>query len=136
MFTKKTAAPQLETPGTIIGKGVFIEAAKMTGKESVRIDGLFQGTVDIDGSLMISDTGNIKGDIKAKYILAAGTINGNILCESVLHLASTSKVIGDVNTQTIIVDEGSQIDGRYWVGMNNSDAANASAGSESSNGGD
>ena len=118
MFFKKAAVTtaELDAPGTVIGKGIHLEAARMTGQESVRIDGMYKGLIEIDGSLVLGDSGSITGDVKSKYFLVAGEVNGNIHCEGQLHFASTSKVTGDVFTQSLIVDEGSQVTGRYNVG--------------------
>ena len=116
MFGKKTVAPQVDVPGTVIGKGITLEAALLTGKESVRIDGVFLGDVDLDGSLILGETGSIEGTIRAKYIVVAGLVRGNIECETVLHVSPTARVNGDIKTNSIIVDEGGQLNGRYQVG--------------------
>ena len=115
-FKKAVVKSELDAPNTIIGKGIYLEAARMTGQESVRIDGAYKGLIEIDGSLVLGDSGSITGDVKANYFLVAGEMNGNINCGSQLHFASTSKVSGDVQTQSLIVDEGSQVSGRYSVG--------------------
>lgn len=116
MFSKKNVTAQLDAPNTVIGRGVLLEAARLTGKESVRIDGMFRGNIDIDGSLVIGDTGGVTGDIRAKCVVVAGRVNGNIACDTMLHFASTAKVQGDIVTQSLIVDEGSQVFGNYSVG--------------------
>ena len=116
MFSKKTARAQLDTPNTVIGKGVLLEAARMTGQESVRIDGDYKGEIDIDASLVLGDTSHVTGDIRARYIVVAGRVNGNINCDTVLHFASTAIVYGNIVTQALIMDEGSQVKGHYKVG--------------------
>lgn len=117
MFFKKAAASSnLDAPNTIIGKGVYLEAIRMTGQESVRIDGIYKGAIEIEGSLVLGDSGSITGDVNASYFLVAGEITGNITCDTQLHFASTSKVLGDIKTSSLIVDEGSQVSGRYSVG--------------------
>jgi len=116
MFGKKTAAPSVEVPGTVIGKGITLETALLTGKESVRIDGVFVGDVDLDGSLILGETGTIEGRVRAKYIILAGLVRGNVECDGVLHVSSTARVNGDIRTASIIVDEGGQLNGRYQVG--------------------
>ncbi|MDR1663820.1 MAG: polymer-forming cytoskeletal protein [Clostridiales bacterium] len=116
MFSKKAAAPHMDAPSTVISRGIQLEAASMTGGESVRIDGVFRGNIDIDGSLVLGDSGTVIGDITANMIVVAGRVSGNIRCGSMLHFASTAKVSGDIETQSLIVDEGSQISGRYTVG--------------------
>ena len=105
-----------EVPNTIIGKGIIIEASRLTGKESLRIDGTLYGDIDIEGSLILGESALIEGNVHANYIIIAGTLRGDISCESVLHLASTANVFGNIKTKTIIVDEGGKLDGRYQVG--------------------
>ena len=116
MFGKKTVTPQVEVPDTVIGKGITLEAALLTGRESVRIDGIFLGDVNLEGSLILGETGTIEGTVRGKYIIVAGQIRGNIECEGVLHISPTARVNGDIKANSIIVDEGGQLSGRYQVG--------------------
>ena len=116
MFGKKNVAPQVEMPNTVIGKGISLESALLTGKESVRIDGVYLGDVDLDGSLILGDTGVIEGFVRAKYVIIAGQMRGNIECSATVHISSTARVTGDIKSQSIIVDEGGQLNGRYQVG--------------------
>jgi len=122
LFKKPTSVANLDAPNTIIGKGVVIDAERMSGKESVRIDGTFNGSIEIKGSLVLGDSGKINGDVVAEYFLVAGEVIGNILCSSQLHFASTAKVTGDVQASSIIIDEGGQVMGRYIIGKNKLDA--------------
>jgi cytoskeletal protein CcmA (bactofilin family) len=115
-FKKATAvADDLDSPSTVIGKGVYLEAARMKGHESVRIGGIYKGNIEIEGSLVLGDSGSVTGDIQATYFLVAGEVNGNIACDTQLHFASTSKVFGDVQANSLVVDEGAQVSGRYIV---------------------
>jgi len=116
MFFKKVATQELNAPNTVIGEGMYLEAVRMTGQESVRIDGIYKGSIEIDGSLVLGDSGSVTGDVQASYFLVAGEMQGNIKCHTQLHFASTARVMGDVHAQSLIVDEGSQVTGRYKVG--------------------
>ena len=116
MIFRKTPAKDLNAPNTVIGEGMYLEAARMTGQESVRIDGVYKGAIEIDGSLVLGDSGSVTGDVQASYFLVAGELMGNIECHTQLHFASTARVIGDVNAQSLIIDEGSQVSGRYRIG--------------------
>lgn len=120
MFFKKAAVDTvgLNSPNTVIGKGVYLEAVRMTGQESIRVDGVYKGAIEIEGSLVLGDSGSIVGDVIANYFLVAGEMNGNVKCTTQLHLASTARVVGDIQTPSLIVDEGSQVTGRYLVGVN------------------
>jgi len=116
MFFKKVAEQALNAPNTVIGEGMTIEAIRITGSESVRVDGTYKGNIEIDGSLVLGDSGSIIGDVEASYFLVAGEMTGNVKCNTQLHFASTAKVIGDIEAQSLIVDEGSQVTGRYRIG--------------------
>ena len=91
---------------TFIDQGITIEGKKLSGTESVRIDGHFIGDVDLDGYLQVGETGVIEGDIKVSYALIAGTIYGNIVCRATVQLASTAKIRGDILCNNMIIDEG------------------------------
>ena len=116
MFFKKVAEQALNAPNTVLGEGMSLEAIRMTGAESVRIDGNYKGNLELDGSLVLGDSGSITGNVEASYFLVAGEVTGSIKCHTQLHFASTAKVSGDIEAQSLIVDEGSQISGRYKVG--------------------
>jgi len=91
---------------TFIDQGVLIEGKKLSGSESVRIDGHFIGDVDLDGCLQIGETGVIEGDLKVSYALIAGTVYGNIICKATVQLAPTAKIRGDILCNNMIIDEG------------------------------
>ncbi len=108
MFAKKETT---EATNTIIGEGVRLEAALLTGSRSVRVDGEFWGDINIDGSLILGETGSIYGNVTVKYMLVAGRIDGNITCNGALHLASSCIINGDIDTVGLIVDEGACMNG-------------------------
>ncbi|MCL2363222.1 MAG: polymer-forming cytoskeletal protein [Defluviitaleaceae bacterium] len=116
IFGKKAMPAEIDAPGTVIGQGVCIEAALLTGTDSVRIDGEFKGNIELEGSLVLGETGSITGEVRAGYFLVAGEVNGNIYCDTQLHFASSARVVGDVYTSNLVLDEGSQVTGRYNVG--------------------
>ncbi|MCL2202405.1 MAG: polymer-forming cytoskeletal protein [Defluviitaleaceae bacterium] len=117
LFGSKKALPaEIDSPNTVIGSGITIEAARLTGRDSVRIDGEFKGNIELQGSLVLGEGGSITGEVRSSYFLVAGEVNGNIYCDTQLHFAATARVVGDVNTPNLILDEGSQVTGRYNVG--------------------
>ena len=122
MFFKKSVPAELNAPQTVLGRDVYLEAAHLSGRESVRIDGVFKGTIDLDGSLVLGDSGSITGDVRANYFLVAGEMTGNIHCRTQLHFASTAKVVGDVKAQSLVIDEGCQVTGRYDIGESHASA--------------
>ena len=102
-FTKLT--------GTVIGKGVTIHAAQITGSDSIRVEGTVYGTIDLEGTLHLSDNAYVEGDVRVTSALIAGQVKGNVVCRSTLHMASTSIIKGDITTAAFIVDEGAVLNG-------------------------
>ena len=105
-FTKPT--------GTVIGNGFTIHAAHFScsDTESMRIDGTVVGNIQIDGVLIISESGYVDGNVIASSVRVAGRVTGNMLCHNALHFASTADVTGDVRATTFIVDDGAIFMGR------------------------
>lgn len=70
-----------------------------------RIDGDFIGKIKSPGKVYISDTGRVKADIEAEYIVIAGVFEGNIVSSNCLIKAS-SVVIGFVNSTYLSCEPG------------------------------
>ena len=91
---------------TFIDNGITLRAKKLSGSESVRIDGLFIGDIDLDGYLQVGEPGRIEGNLQVSYALIAGEVTGNVLCRATVHLSGTARVHGDIITGRIIIDDG------------------------------
>ncbi|MCT4686148.1 bactofilin family protein [Vallitalea sp.] len=101
-----------DKPSTIIGKDTILENSTLKSKSSVQINGKYYGDMKVEASLAIGETGYIKGNIEADFLLVAGKIDGNLKITGQLHLTKTAKITGDINTASIIIDEGAHIDGK------------------------
>lgn len=101
----------IKPANTFIDQGITVRAKQLYGSESVRIDGLFIGDINLDGHLQIGETGRIVGDLEVSYALVAGVVEGNILCRATVQLSPTARVLGDVLANHIIIDEGAVFHG-------------------------
>jgi len=100
--------------GTVLGRGFTIQAATVMGAEaeSMRLDGVVQGNIEMDGVLNLGESGRVEGDILAESARIAGTVQGSIQCRFALHLTATAEVTGDIMTETLIIDKGAVLHGR------------------------
>lgn len=108
--SKKGKAAASNMISTIIGNNSKIEGLLLTS-DSTRVDGLLQGKILSESSVIIGEHGVIKGDIKAVDILVAGTVYGNIRADSRIEITGTGRVLGDLFTKTLIIDEGASFRG-------------------------
>jgi len=83
---------------------------------SARIDGIVNGSVSVEGTLILGSSGIINGNVEARAVQIAGEVNGNINAPEHAELTSTAKVIGDLATAVIVIDENAVIQGKIDMG--------------------
>jgi cytoskeletal protein CcmA (bactofilin family) len=91
---------------TVIARGMLVDAKLVSGKGTLRIEGGYHGDIDIDGDLILEQSGHITGQVKAVTADISGSITGNIACSEWLHIKSAGKIKGDITCDAILMDEG------------------------------
>ncbi len=89
---------------TIIGNGAECNG-DFNAEGSIRVDGTIQGNVTVSGTLIVGVAGYINGDVNANVVIVGGEINGNVDAPEKMELTSTARMIGDIVTSTIVIDE-------------------------------
>lgn len=112
---------------TIIGKGTKFEG-KMEVAQSLRIDGVFKGTIDASDTLIVGSTGELSDvTINVKNAIIGGKIKGNVNASSKVTLESSSKLEGDLSAKLLVIEEGALFSGNCRSGdrgeIRNSDEA-------------
>jgi cytoskeletal protein CcmA (bactofilin family) len=83
----------------------------ISSKGSLRIDGIFEGTIEHADGVIIGETGIIKGDINAQNVVTGGKINGNITAAETIEILPTGQMYGDINSATLSISEGAIFEG-------------------------
>lgn len=96
---------------TILGKGSLVNGDFIV-KQSARIDGEVQGDVNVAGTLIVGAGARIDGNIEADTAIIGGDVVGNIQAPSKVELTVTAKVMGDITTNVIVIDENAIFQGR------------------------
>lgn len=73
---------------------------------NLRINGSFEGSLDIKGKLTIGQNAQINADIVGEDIIVSGKVIGNILASSSLSITSTASLKGDIRTPNLSIAEG------------------------------
>ena len=81
---------------------------------NVRLDGTFEGTLEIEGNVLVGETAKITADIHAKNVAIAGAVRGNVSGKKV-QLLRTGRVWGDITATAIATEEGAFIDGKITM---------------------
>jgi cytoskeletal protein CcmA (bactofilin family) len=79
---------------------------------SFRVDGKLEGTVVSDGDLIVGDGGEVDGDLRVGQVVISGTVRGTIRAARRVHLSSSGKLFADVDTPSLIIEDGAVFEGR------------------------
>lgn len=94
-----------------IGKSVVIRG-ELTGNEDLYLDGEIEGNINLrDHKLVIGPNGKIKATITARDIVLHGRVEGNVSATERVELKKACTLIGDVNTQRIVIEDGAYFKG-------------------------
>lgn len=113
MFGKKTDGISVGTDkvDTIFGSSTeFIGKIKAAG--ILRIEGKVEGEIESTGDVIITESGMVKADIKARHAVIAGSFNGNASLEGKMEIRATGKVIGDIKVAGIVIEDGGLLEGK------------------------
>jgi cytoskeletal protein CcmA (bactofilin family) len=112
MFSKEKENGNVRRVDTLIGKECNIKGTLEAPGGAVRIDGYFEGDMQVGGDLIVGETGNIVGNIVAKNVLIAGQVKGTIESRGKLELAATAKVLADTKMLFLVVEDGAFLQGQ------------------------
>lgn len=96
---------------TIIGAGAEC-GGDFKAEGSIRVDGTVNGNVIVTEAVIVGATGCINGNIDAKSVIIGGEIYGNLNVPEKVELTSTARVIGDITTNGLVIDEKAIFQGR------------------------
>jgi len=110
MNRKDTPAGLSVELNALLGKGSQFEG-KLVFEGTVRIDGKFKGEIHSQGKLVVGENGEIEGELWVDSAVISGKVNGNLNAKSRIELQPQAKILGNINTPLLIVQEGAIFEG-------------------------
>jgi cytoskeletal protein CcmA (bactofilin family) len=108
----------VETPrggNAVIGRSVIIKG-QIQGREDLTIDGEVEGTVELqEHRLTIGPSGKVVATIKAREVVVLGTVQGNIETRERIEIRKEAKLVGDIRTARIVVEDGAYFKGNIDI---------------------
>ncbi|MCT4613244.1 MAG: polymer-forming cytoskeletal protein [Marinifilaceae bacterium] len=99
----------------LICDGTNIKGDVRASKD-IRIDGFLNGTLNVNGKVVVGSTGVIEGRIESKTLDISGKVEGTIKASELVNLKSTAIVIGDIITDKISIEPGAKFTGSCKMG--------------------
>jgi cytoskeletal protein CcmA (bactofilin family) len=88
---------------------------ELTGSGGVRIEGLFEGKIDLEGMIIIDRKGRLESDlVKADTVIVGGSVRSDIQAKKV-EIRSSGRVWGDVTAVRFSTEEGAYLRGKIQM---------------------
>jgi len=111
---KEKVSKPVDTIDTLIGSGSVLQGdLEFTG--GLRVDGHIRGHVSAqdsnNGTLVLSESGIIEGDINVPHVVINGTVQGNISSKGHVELQASAKIQGDIHYKAVEMELGAVLNG-------------------------
>jgi cytoskeletal protein CcmA (bactofilin family) len=94
-----------------IGKAVKING-QIYSREDLYVDGDVEGTIELlDHKLTIGPNGKVHAGVKAREVVALGSIQGNVEASDRIEIRKDAKLVGDIKTARIVIEDGAYFKG-------------------------
>jgi cytoskeletal protein CcmA (bactofilin family) len=114
---KEDTTPKYDKVDTLIGKSTSFNG-NLEAEGTVRIEGTFEGEMNIKGDIVLGETGKVIGNMIGTNAHIAGRVEGNVKVKGQLHLTPTAYIGGDIEVGNLVVDEGAVFTGKCMMGTN------------------
>jgi cytoskeletal protein CcmA (bactofilin family) len=103
--------PARERPVSRIAEGTRI-SGQVTGSTELLIEGELEGKIDVDARVVIGGSGTVRGEIKARSVLAAGKVFGNVRGRERVEVGASGSLEGDISAPRVTIAEGAFFKGK------------------------
>lgn len=79
---------------------------------NLKINGNFNGTLDVKGTLTIGNTAFVEAHISGENIVIAGKIRGDVIAKKMLVMMPTAVLTGNITTPKLNIVEGAVFQGQ------------------------
>ena len=90
---------------TIKGNSAKIEG-KLIISNSIEIDCEITGELNVDGKLIIQQSGHVNADVKTSDAIINGVYEGNMEASGNVQITETGKTSGNIKTDSLIIEKG------------------------------
>lgn len=111
MNTPPTRQEPTVRSSAVVGKTLVVHGT-ISGREDLLVDGRLEGDVDLpENRLTVGVGGHVQGSVKAREIVIFGSVNGNLDASERIEIKRAAKVVGDLKTARIMMEDESYFKG-------------------------
>jgi cytoskeletal protein CcmA (bactofilin family) len=113
MFGKKTGRGGKDA--TLIAENTKVEG-NVTFADQLYVNGHVEGDIQAEdataATLVVSDIGSVKGEVRAPFVVINGRVEGNVHAGTRVELAANARIKGNVYYTLIEMQLGAMVDGQ------------------------
>ena len=103
---KETEVPSIN----LLGSGTVVKGEiKLNG--DFRIDGIFIGSINCKGKIVVGSTGVVEGEIICQNADFSGEVKATVKVAELLTLKESAKFTGDISTNKLAIEPGAKFSG-------------------------
>ncbi|MGQ9633464.1 MAG: bactofilin family protein [Bryobacteraceae bacterium] len=100
-----------ETVAARIGKSVVVKG-QIFSREDLYLDGEMEGTLELpEHRVTVGTNGKLRASIKAREVVIAGNVQGNIEASEKIEIRKDARLVGDIRTTRIVIEDGAYFKG-------------------------
>lgn len=119
MSIKKNIDTEEDIQTTLGAQTVFRGTLRF--QHSLKILGRCEGRIESPGALIVAKGAEVYAEIKVGSLMVAGTIKGNVEALVQTEIGSTGKIIGNLRTSQLRIEDGTVFEGKVEM-LRNADA--------------
>ena len=125
---RPTVEPVMEQKNnSVFGRGSQMKG-NMKCEGGLRIDGEFEGSIESSDTLVVGKEGAVRANAKVKRAVIGGRFEGNIHATGKVELHSGCEMLGEVETPSLVIEEGVVFEGTCKMGTTKSTARQMASG--------
>ena len=94
----------------VIGAGLVVHGT-VRGKGALRIDGVLDGLLELDGDVAVGPDGTVIAPVHARSVEIEGEIAGDVTASDGVTIRASGLLTGDVRARRIAIDDGGALHG-------------------------
>ena len=94
----------------VIGPHLVVRG-RLDGKGDLEVEGVLEGELELDGSLVVGPDGTVVGPVRAQRVEIAGEVHGRVSAAESVAIRAGGRVQGDVRARRVAIDDGAALHG-------------------------
>jgi cytoskeletal protein CcmA (bactofilin family) len=115
-------APAGTRPGSSVARmlaclgSTIVVKGEITSDEDLQIDGRVEGPISLRGNrLTVGRTAQLNSEIDAREVIVYGNVSGNLRARDRVEIKKDGRVLGDIATARISIEDGAYFKGRIEI---------------------